>query len=339
MPARTRKRAIDASLVKVLEGFWFDWTIRAAPGSGVFVEGGSPGILIEKQARDWPVVIETEVGDHRRAEAAARSRLSNYLVGDDTPICAAIALVYPASARAHRGRALRDELASGGLEYALLTQERPRSVPRLPVQGWLQGKAHDLAWLIRESAVPARRAGALTDELELSIDSAEGLLAQAYPYGSSRRLEFAGMMGQKPSDEDSIRIRRMAMAIVVAALIFHDRLSGTDIYLATRPRRLVKTIPHFRSLKSFNPAHIVDEWQRILKVNDWPVFHAASRVIGSLPGWLASSILDVLWEVSYNLIASEPAKSHELTHIVFQRLVADREFLGDCGTYLQFSPE
>lgn len=58
-----------------------------------------------------------------------------------------------------------------------------------------------------------------------------------------------------------------------------------------------------------------------------PIFHTASAIVKAMPTRSATKVLDVLWETAEELIAGGVTKSHDLTGIVFQRLIADRQFL------------
>jgi len=83
----------------------------------------------------------------------------------------------------------------------------------------------------------------------------------------------------------------------------------------------------FREHGAFRPTTLVDEWQRILRVNYWPIFHTASSIVRDMPTRMATTILNVLWETAESLVGGGVTRSHDLTGVVFQRLIADRKFL------------
>jgi hypothetical protein len=59
-------------------------------------------------------------------------------------------------------------------------------------------------------------------------------------------------------------------------------------------------------------------------VNYWPIFHTASSMLRIMPTQSAANILNLLWETAEQLIVGGVTRSHDLTGVVFQRLIADR---------------
>ena len=119
------------------------------------------------------------------------------------------------------------------------------------------------------------------------------------------------------------------MTVLVDALVFHAALAeaGLQVQDPASGQRGVLSPTEFRPYGVFRPSAIVDEWQKILGVNYWPIFHTASSIVQSLPTQTAAGILDRLWETAENLVAGGVTRSHDLTGVVFQRLIADRKFL------------
>jgi hypothetical protein len=122
----------------------------------------------------------------------------------------------------------------------------------------------------------------------------------------------------------------MAMTVIVDALVFHSALAEADMTVhdvqADR-HRSVRPPGNFREHGAFRPTILVDEWERILKVNYWPIFHTATSLVQAFPTQTASTILEILWDTAEQLITGGVTRSHDLTGVVFQRLIADRKFL------------
>jgi predicted RNA methylase len=93
---------------------------------------------------------------------------------------------------------------------------------------------------------------------------------------------------------------------------------------AARP---VRSPTEFRQSGNFLPTPLIDEWGKILEVNYWPIFHSAGTILRALPTRTAVAVLNGLWETAEALVAGGVTKSHDLTGVVFQRLIADRKFL------------
>lgn len=323
-PTVTHEQTINTSLGEVLSEQGRGWRIRSEEVGRIFEEGGRPDVLIEKSG-GWPIVIEAEVGNHRQAELEAQSRLGNRLVSSADAIHAVVALVYPIDLRQFQGAALRSALRSTSLEYALFRLEADGSSSRFPEAGWLSGNVSDLALLLHRSTIPAWQVEALADALERGVVQAEGTLTATHPHPSALGASIADLLGQ--SDDEGEQTRRMAMIVVVDALVFHAALSEAELQVPTTPPRTVHSPLALRASGSFRPTQISDEWNLILAVNYWPIFHTAGQIVRLLPPQLCANILNILWNTAEELIVGGVTRSHDLTGVIFQRLIADRKFL------------
>ena len=324
MPTQTHEQTINTSLGEVLQDLGRGWGVRAEQVGRIFVEGGRPDILIEKPD-GWPIVLEAEVGNYGQAEAEAQSRLGNRLVSTGALIHAAVALVYPEELRHHTGAGLRDNLKVCSLEYALFAIESDDSISRFPKAGWLSTSVSELVVLLHRSSIPAWRVEELADALEQGVVSASGVFSATHPHSSALGQRVAALLGQ--SDDEAGQTRRMAMTVIADALVFQAALAEAEMEIRTTPPRTVKSPSELRSHGTFRPTQLTDEWELILEVNYWPIFHTAGEIVRILPTQLAASILNVLWETAEQLIVGGVTKSHDLTGVVFQRLIADRKFL------------
>jgi NAD(P)-dependent dehydrogenase (short-subunit alcohol dehydrogenase family) len=122
----------------------------------------------------------------------------------------------------------------------------------------------------------------------------------------------------------------MAMTVIADALVFHAALAEAEMLVHDRQdgaERPVREPRAFRQHGAFRPTLIIDEWERILEVNYWPIFHTASSMLRIMPTLFAANILNLLWATAEQLIVGGVTRSHDLTGVVFQRLIADRKFL------------
>lgn len=320
----SHEHTINTSLGEVLNDRIRGWRVSSEQVGGVFEDGGRPDILIEK-IDGWPIVLEAEVGNYRQAESDARSRVGMRLLSTGEPIHAAIALVYPNALRHHNGADLRKALTEIPLEYALLSVESDGSISRFPKRGWICSTVSELVVLMYRSSIPSWRVEELADALELGVIQASGHFSARHPHGSALGQRVASLLGQ--SDDNNGQTRRMAMTVVIDALVFHAALATAEMTLKSKPIRNVKSPAEFRSKGTFRPTQLSDEWELILDVNYWPIFHTAGEIVRILPTQDAASIIDILWATAERLIAGGVTKSHDLTGVVFQRLIADRKFL------------
>lgn len=327
MPNGTHEQTINSALGEVLSGLHQGWTIQAEKTGHVLKEVGRPDILIQEPA-GWPVVIEAEVANHQQAEKDARARLGSELAYSPRTIESVVALVYPEELRQYDGGELRSSIETIELEFAVISSASESGHSRFPSAGWLTGGIKELAMLVRRINVPAARVEELAIELENGVNNATGVLSQNHPIGSRLGERITAVLNQR--DDEMGQSRKMAMTVITNALVFHAALAEAQMSvedIKTGSHRPVISPRQSRKHGNFQPTHLLDEWAAILEVNYWPVFHSGGAILRELPTQTAVSVLDTLWETAESLIAGGVTKSHDLTGIVFQRLIADRKFL------------
>ena len=325
MPIRVDENALNVALGEVLEKSGANWSVKAED-LAVLEGGGRPDVLIDKPD-GYPMAIEAKVNDtpsaHDSADKDARNRLGRDLSGSDKKIHAAMALVYPRKIRAQHGESLRNALQQVTFEYALLSQNEDGSVTRFPAEGWLEGDLIDLAILIHKSGVPASLVESLADDMEKHIRNAAGSLGNK----TEKSGAVAKILGQE--DDNGGQSRRMAMAVVANALIFNSILAESELQVTEGSKRRTILSPEAMRINGRfqSPSLVCDEWERILKVNYWPIFHKAREIVKRLSPNPAADVLDTLWKIAERMATSGAAKSHDVTGTTFQKLVADRQFL------------
>ena len=328
MPNSTHEQTINVALGEVLHGLRRGWTVKSERTGHVLEGGGRPDVLVE-EASGWPVVIEAELSSHADADKDAVERLGRVVRTTGLPIETAIALVYPAELHTLDGSKLREAIRqTESFEYALFTHLISRPPERLPASGWIKGNVRDLAVLVQRATAPPPRVDALAKRLEDGIGWAADRFTKSNPYGSARGDQVAAILGQ--SDDDEGQTRRMAMTVVATALIFQEALA--DCFFVVRDQfedvdRHVKHVDECKPDGLMIPSLVTDEWRAILRVNYWPIFWTAYQVLGRLPAMQSIDVLNILWVTVQNLISGGVTRSHDLTGVVFQRLIADRKFL------------
>ncbi len=350
----THEHTINVALGEVLAGLRpHSWRVHAEETRTLQHAAKQPDILIE-EASQWPVVIEAERTNHPSAEQDALGRLGLIVNETGKPIESAIALVYPQSVLNLNGQPLRDELGrTDGLEYALYTRTIAGGEERLPESGWLNGSAKDLAMLAHRASMPAPRIERLGVVLEQGIENAAHRFTERHGSHEPGELgpAIAELLGQ--ADDQGGQTRRMAMTVLINALIFHEALAeaGFRIERSEPPPpgevsqsdgggpsqadsdqsstgRRVHPLSHFRNSDySYQRDALTDEWNLILDVNYWPIFATAREILIKLPIATVGDVLQPLWNAANQLVQGGVTKSHDLTGVIFQRLIADRKFL------------
>jgi len=122
--------------------------------------------------------------------------------------------------------------------------------------------------------------------------------------------------------EDGTQTRRMAATILANAFIFQETLAGGPGELTS-----VKSVEQLRGARQLRKSVVLAEWRRILRVNYWPIFDIARRILEVIPTAESKPLIDVLSETADKLLENKLMRSHDLTNAVFQRLIVDRKFL------------
>ena len=271
--------------------------------------GRHPDILITAPGRS-PVVIEAEYEPAPQAEPDARARLALAVAGETRRIEAAIALRYPETiATAYH---LDEALAAARLSYCVLYENGDR----FPAAGWISGGAADLADLIRLVSVPQKAVDDAAAALEQGIERAAAILNEMAQLRPFIMPEIARLLGMA----DTPQTRRMACAIIVNAIVFHQRISGR--HTGARPLRHI-----FAPEIIDTHDAILSAWHDILQINYWAIFAIAKDILEWIPTGDGVRILSVLRDTARQIDAAGVENAHDLTGRIFQRLIADRKYL------------
>jgi hypothetical protein len=278
-----------------------------------------PDILVMEPTVS-PVVIETEVLPAITVEAEAVARLGEQVRTTGRTILSSIAVRLPVRLRKKTGTALQRELArADDLEMALYTGINPTEASRWPHSGWLPGTAADLSILAQSASVPPEVIKEAANQLVSGVSEAAGLLADMAKAHSGAIHKISEELRQ----EDSEQTRRMATTILANAFVFQETLAGGPGKLAS-----VKSLDELRGMKGgISKSVVLDEWRKILKVNYWPIFDIARRILEVIPAPDSKVVIERMAETADKLLENRLMRSHDLTGAVFQQLIADRKFL------------
>ncbi len=295
------------------------WQIDTESLGATYGSHGRFDILITEPGAA-PLVIEHEPLPAQNVENEARDRLGLPLRDHSNPIQAAIALRSPADLRQLPETQLADALrACADFEYALYRGQRPADAERWPARGWLRGSLQDLALLAQQAMRPSEEIEKLAEILERDIELACQILTEAYP---PDHAQIAALFAEHLRNEDISQTRRMAMAILANALIFQQSLAGHEDYAE------VRTPEQLYSRDQLHKTEILQDWDAILRINYYPIFHVAREILLGIDNiQTAHAILNQLFHIIQEIVLRGAARSHDLVGFVFQRLIADREFL------------
>jgi len=278
-----------------------------------------PDILV-MEANVSPVVIETEVLPATTVESEAVSRLGERVRTTGRTILSSVAVRLPDRLRTKHGELLQSELATANdLEMALYTGSSPSVASRWPHSGWILGSVADLSILTQSASVPPDVIEKAADELVSGVSDAAGLMGEMATAHSGAIHKIS----QELRQEDGEQTRRMATTILANAFVFQESLAGGPGELAN-----VGSLEELRSAGGgLTKSAILAEWRKILKVNYWPIFDIARRILEVIPAADSKRLIERMAKTADSLVENRLMRSHDLTGAVFQRLIADRKFL------------
>lgn len=311
----TSEREINIALAEVLDCLRSNWKVGGEQLGKLQGSHRQPDIIVAAEG-SAPVVIETEVLPAVTVEDDARARLGAKLT-DGAEVSSVIAARIPVRFRDLSGGQLRAALrnADAAIEYALLSGRSPVDCERFPDAGWITGGAEDLARLAYQAGIPQHSIALAAHRLELGVTAASERLHEAIQL----RPDIGPWIAERLHQEDGAQTHRIAMTIVTNALVFHENLAGSYGIMPTSALRT--------HTGRFSKTAVLDEWRKILDINYYPIFDIAHQVMSLLPEGLAADILGTLGATAQELINEGVTRSHDLSGIVFQRLIADRKFL------------
>ena len=318
----TTEHTINDALAQVLmktRSLWrFKDAVRSENIDVLKSSGKRPDILIA-EPNVSPVIVETEVIPGTTVESDARQRLGDHLTPSNRRILSSLAVRLPARLTDSSGQQLRNEIINtSDFDMALYTGESPESYIRWPQSGYVRGNVTDLSILIQSASVPPAVIEEAANKLVDGVSEAAVLL-------KDMAINHPGAMGKICEDlrqQDGEQTRRMATTILANALVFHESLARGEGALCE-----VRTLEELKGKSGVNKGETLEDWKRILKVNYWPIFDIARRILEVVPADTAHPLLELLVTTAGDLVANHMMSSHDLTGAVFQRLIADRKFL------------
>ena len=284
----------------------------------VFID--STRVLRDHEAEKIDVLVVSDGGQPVAVEAKFRhnasqlrqqveERLGKVVKVNSLPIETGVSVVYP------------DRLTSGGLEparlqFAVHQVQANGMAARWPERDdeWLSGTVDDLADTVE-----------LLSLSERMVREGESRLEEGVRAGSARLRSLAkdtdveDRIGQVLHQEPGEQTCRMAIAILTNAFIFHRAVEGHPGIPRTEELQGMGGIPSRK--------RVLEVWERILKINYWPVFSIASEILTWIPERIANPVLAFVNDVASDLVDFGAVTFHDLAGRMFQTLIADRKFL------------
>jgi hypothetical protein len=314
----TTNDAIANALRPTRHGWSIKGVVRSENTGTLSGSNKRPDILVT-EANVSPVVIETEILPAITVEPEARERLGECLKENGRQILSSIAVRSPARFRNIDGKALVDDIATAtDFEFALFTGDNPIGATRWPSHGWIKGSINDLSILAQAATVPPAIIEKAADQLMTGVQEAAGQLAGIEQTNPDALHKIASALCQ----EDGEQTRRMATTILANAFMFHENLAHGPGLLAS-----IRNLDEMKGAGELTRSYVLEEWIAILKVNYWPIFDIARKILEVIPVDIAKMMVATLARTAGQLVENSLTRSHDLTGAVFQKLIVDRKFL------------
>jgi hypothetical protein len=308
-----------AALLRDTRRAWRPADVVSSENTGMLVGSSKRPDILMMEPSVSPVAIETELLPAVTVEADAIARLGENVRMNGRLILSSIAVRLPDRLKKRSGASLQKELvAANDFEMALYTGSSFETYSRWPQSGWLSGNVADLSLLAQSASVPPDVIDQAANQLVEGVSEAASLVGEM-------AHEHPGAM-EKVCEElrqhDDEQTRRMATTILANAFVFQDSLARGPGQLST-----VLSVEELRGSGTLTKGSVLIEWRKILKVNYWPIFDIARRILEVIPASDTKALIQRLTATADKLVENRLMRSHDLTGAVFQKLIADRKFL------------
>ncbi len=329
-----RETTITNELVNILRNMRHGWEIETEVNA--FIRGNSElDALVIERGRE-PIGIEAKFATTTNAKNLIKQAETRFVYELEAEYHTSrktlnnvMAVLYPDRFKAMPGRDINPQLrAADDLQYKLISTLGD-IIGHFPKNGWATGTVGDIANALQVGAMPNSQLEQAAEEMELSIDSAAHLLADAIVDHRAIGTKIETILHQevfskdKDDEEEKLNIQtlRMAALIITDAFVFQSSLAGKAKMKSVRSlHQLLPTVDY---------ADVIADWNTILKVNYRPIFEDARDLVEALAtdDKLVKPILTLLCEAAKDLVDTGIAQIHELSGIVFQKLITDRKYV------------
>ena len=318
-----------------------DWTVREELRGALRGPATKPDILITRPHAP-PITIENEYAPAATLEADCLKNIGRdvepKVVETTGTVNVVIALRSPRSLRECADSDEAERMLRGGetLEYAVYQGDQ-QDQTRFPSGGFITGDIRDLVAFIHPASEQEDIIRSATTSLDRGVQDAGALLlirAQGLTtgprIGEMLRQPWPELPSLPPDDPKELRqyetdrqaamqTARMAAAIIINAMAYQQVLAG---YEGIRDLSQVK---YANPAKRLMKDDVLEEWDTILAINYWPIFHIARSLLEVIPQMIASDVLPVASQTASLIL--EALRHNDVAGTVFQRLISDRQTL------------
>lgn len=304
-----------------------------------------------------PIILENEYAPARSLESESLERLGRELepkvVGCDGLVSSVVAIRSPEILKSCANGDEADGMLAADieLEYAVYHGKSPTEFTRFPSSGFIKGDVKELVAFARPASLPDDVIEDAADELEKGASNVaaqlvkrvqegekmnrkkgeplkktqfardiEGILRQPWPtpdpYPKTTRAKKEATLAAAQRSQTAM----MCATIIINALAYQQNLAGIqdgiqDIAALKRASRGGR----------ITQSELLAEWDRILNVDYWPIFHIARELLSLIPSTWVDAIVGQLTSSAERIQGA--IRQSDVAGIVFQRLIADRQTL------------
>ena len=296
---------LNGELARLLREQGFD---AAAEQSIRDIQGNRHQVDVLIDLDDQAIAIEAEFDPGSTVIQDAKKRLPlSPLRWRSLEIQSVFALLYPRELKQTREDRARELLPEAPLRFQEVSCPTPGS---FDIGQEHQGDVRTLAETLQSFWFQQHRASAV-DEIVNEASQAITLAAECL----ERNL---------PIDDDQETPAALAL-VWLNALLFQELLS---INLAEDALPLEYRDKKIHSIRpNSSPDEIIDEWNRILEINWWPIFAVARDTLSDTPSRTAKLALGPLISTARSIAARGEIRRHDIAGRIYHRLLNSRKFL------------
>lgn len=270
---------------------------------------------------EFAVAIEAEFEPGRTVLADAAKRLPDKpLYWRGLVVDSVFALVYPMDlqhmpeSRARAQLAKRSDLVFERVDSRVASGLRVSGAAEQPVRTQHTGSVATLAEILHNFWVQSSKGGSVEEAVEQAssaIEQASAIL---------RRASRSHPLQDVDSDPEAT-----SALIWLNALLFQELLARNLQVSKLRREFRDRSIP--RPEPNGHPRKIREQWETILEINWWPIFHVACESLRAAPPHEASQALRGLIAVAEDIAVKGVIRRHDVAGRIFHRLLSTRKFL------------
>ena len=265
---------------------------------------------------EFAVAIEAEFEPGKTVLADAAKRLPDKpLYWRGLAVDSVFALVYPKDLQRMPESRARAELAKrSDLVFEWVDSRLASGAAEQPARTQHTGSVATLAEFLHNFWIQSSKGGSL----EEAVEQASGAIEQASAI--LRRVASSHPLQDVDSDPEAT-----SALIWLNALLFQELLARNLDVSKLPGKHRGKAIP--RPESSGHPRKIREQWEEILEINWWPIFHVACESLRAAPPHEASQALQVLIVVAEDIAVKGVIRRHDVAGRIFHRLLGTRKFL------------